>query len=360
MSTDARKAAAHRTPGEVTVRIGGSLAIPAVLTSLGADPAEVLAKAGFDLALFDDPDNPITYAARSRLIAHCVSRTGCPHFGLLVGQQNGLHSLGLLGMLMKYSPDVGTALRGMVRYQDLHVRGATTALTVDGGVAMLSYDIYLPHVEATDQVGDGSVAGLNNILRDLYGPDWRPSEVWFAHRQPADAGPYRRIFRVPMRFGAEHYAVLFPASCLNRRLPHTDPELTRLLQKQVDTLEARRGEDFPDQVRRVLRAAVLTGHEKSNQIATLFSMHSRSMNRHLNAFGTSFHKLVDESRFEIARQMLEDSEMEIGQIAEMLDYAAPGVFTRAFRRWSGTTPAKWREGHARGRQRQQSGLAAQS
>jgi AraC-like DNA-binding protein len=76
-------------------------------------------------------------------------------------------------------------------------------------------------------------------------------------------------------------------------------------------------------------------------------MHSRTLNRRLNAFGFGFQQLVDESRFEIARQMLEDSAMEVGQIAELLDYAAPGVFTRAFRRWSGTTPAEWRA--ARGR-----------
>ena len=51
---------------------------------------------------------------------------------------------------------------------------------------------------------------------------------------------------------------------------------------------------------------------------------------------------MDEGRFEIARQMLEDSEMPVSQIAAMLDYADASAFTRAFRRWSGTTPARWR------------------
>jgi AraC-like DNA-binding protein len=40
--------------------------------------------------------------------------------------------------------------------------------------------------------------------------------------------------------------------------------------------------------------------------------------------------------------MLEDSTMELGEIAAALDYAAPGIFTRAFRRWSGAAPADWR------------------
>jgi AraC-like DNA-binding protein len=54
-------------------------------------------------------------------------------------------------------------------------------------------------------------------------------------------------------------------------------------------------------------------------------------------------KATTQSRFEIARQMLEGSAMEVNQIATLLDYADASAFTRAFRRWSGTTPAAhWR------------------
>jgi AraC-like DNA-binding protein len=71
-------------------------------------------------------------------------------------------------------------------------------------------------------------------------------------------------------------------------------------------------------------------------------MHARTLNRRLNSFGLGFRELADEGRFEIARQMLGDSAMEVAQIATMLDYADASAFTRAFRRWSGTTPARWR------------------
>ncbi len=89
--------------------------------------------------------------------------------------------------------------------------------------------------------------------------------------------------------------------------------------------------------------ALLTGHASADQVAALFSIHSRTLSRRLHAFGTNFQELVDEGRFEIARQMLEDSRMEVSQIAMALDYADASAFTRAFRRWSGTTPAQWRE-----------------
>jgi AraC-like DNA-binding protein len=302
----------------------------------------VLAEAGFDVTLFDDPDSLLSYAARNRLIAHCVTRTGCRHLGLLVGQHGGLHALGLLGLLVKYSPDVEAALRSFVRYTHLHVRGAVTTLETDGDSTMLGYEIYQPRAEATDQVADGALATLFNVMRALCGPEWKPVEVRFAHDKPRDVGPFRRFFHAPLRFNAEQNALVFSAEWTHRRLPDTDPALRRLLEKQIDGLDARHGDDFPEHVRAVLRTALLTGHARSDHVAALFSMHARTLNRRLDAYGTGFQQLLDESRFEIARQMLEDSAMEVSQIASMLDYADASAFTRAFRRWSGTTPARWR------------------
>ena len=100
--------------------------------------------------------------------------------------------------------------------------------------------------------------------------------------------------------------------------------------------------DLPDQVRSVLRRSIRTGHARADQVAATFSMHARTLNRRLNEFGISFRELADEGRFEIAQQMLQSSAMDVAQIAAMLDYADASAFTRAFRRWSGTTPARWR------------------
>jgi AraC-like DNA-binding protein len=75
-------------------------------------------------------------------------------------------------------------------------------------------------------------------------------------------------------------------------------------------------------------------------------MHGRTLSRRLRAYGTSFRELADEVRFEIARQMLENTELEVAEIAITLDYADASAFTRAFRRWSDTTPARWRERHS--------------
>jgi AraC-like DNA-binding protein len=334
---------------KATVRIGTVLAVPDVLRRLGADPAQVLAELGLEPALFDSPDNRMSQLARSRLLGHCAARTGCPHFGLLVGQQAGLHSLGLVGLLAKYSPDVAAAVRSLARFLYLHSRGAGLELAVDGEQTVIT--LGLPHLEAAEQLGDGGLALLLNVMRSLCGRSWAPDEAFFAHRRPGDIDPFRRFFDAPLRFDAEKYGLVFATHWLGRPLPDVDPELRRLLQQQIDALEARHRDDFPAQVRSVLQSALMTGDAGADSIAALFSMHSRTLHRHLAGFGTSFRELVDDSRFEIARQMLGDSSLEVRRVADMLGYADASAFTRAFRRWSGTTPARWRLQHIGHRRR---------
>ena len=101
-------------------------------------------------------------------------------------------------------------------------------------------------------------------------------------------------------------------------------------------------------MRGILRSGVLSGRASADKVASLLSMHSRTMHRHLTAAGTNFRALLDECRYEIARQMLEDTDQDVGQIAYMLDYADTSAFARAFRRWSGTTPSGWRTRHSQG------------
>jgi len=305
----------------------------------------VLTAAGIDPDLFADPDNLITYAARDRLFRQCVSRTGCQHFGLLVGQRMNLKALGLVGLLMRTSPNAGRALVSIVNLLHLHSQGAVMALRVDEDVAMLTYDAFEPGLEATDQTGAGAVAMMLNVMRTLCGPDFRPIEASFGHRRPADIEPFRKFFKVPLYFDAEHYALVFSRDWLDVRPPGADDELQQLLQKQVDVLESRYSLAFPDQVRQVLRSALVTGYFSESEIAALFSMHSHTFRRRLDASATSFHELVDECRFEMAREMLLNTSLSVSEISASMGYSRASSFIRAFRRWSGVTPGEWRKGN---------------
>jgi AraC-like DNA-binding protein len=326
----------------MTVRIGTILALPEVLQDLGVDPAEVIRETGCSPALFDDPDNRIGFVARGELLEHCARRAECPHLGLLVGQRGGMQSLGLIGLLSKNSPDVETALRNLDLYFHLHVQGATVRLRVEASMAMLAYLPFMIGTPGVQHVGDGAVVIMQNIMRGLCGEGWNPTEVRFAHRRPANVSIYRKFFDAPLAFDAEEYGLVFPKKNLAQRLAPPDAELGRLLIKQVASLEGRFPESFPDHVRAVLSPALLTGQASASQVAAMLSMHVRTLSRRLNQSGSGFRELLDEQRKELACRLLRDTDLNVGQVAAIAGYSDPSAFGRAFRRWTGDTPAQWR------------------
>ena len=324
------------------LRIGGPLAIPEVLLRFGVDPAEVLASVGLDARIFSDPEHPVPCTTVGRLLSACVARTRCRHFGLLVGERGGPSSLGLVGLLIRQAPDVGTALRQAALYLHLHDRGAVVVLSSQDGVARIAYGIYAPGVAGSEQIGEGAIAITCNVVRSLCGADWSPTEVLLASRRPTDVRPYRRFFRAPVRFDADQNALVFPATVLDQRLPHANPELQLLLLDEVHRLDREVALDFSTKVRRVLRAGLIVGRCSADGTAALFAMQRRTLSRRLRAEGKSFEALLAQIRYETARQLLTDTAIPIRQIAEAIGYADVSVFTRAFKRWSGETPSAWR------------------
>lgn len=102
-----------------------------------------------------------------------------------------------------------------------------------------------------------------------------------------------------------------------------------------------------EDLRRVLRTELLRENCSAAGIARLFSMHRRTLHRHLRHEGLAFRQVADEIRYEIACELLARTDMALSQIAAALKYSELSAFTRAFRRWSGQTPSAWRASHSR-------------
>ncbi|MEE4376072.1 MAG: AraC family transcriptional regulator [Candidatus Competibacteraceae bacterium] len=324
------------------LRVGPLVCVPQILRERGVDPAEIVTGTGLDLTLFDDPEKMLEFANVGRLLRWCEVRLQCPHFGLLIGRRSGIECLGVLGGLLRFLPNIGSVLHALVNHLHIHDRGAVLELSVEHNAAVLSYLIYQQGVEGTNHIHDGAIAIAFNILRELCGSTWLPTEVLFSRRPPHDMQPYKRFFQAPLRFDVERTALVFPAKWLDQPRVDVDSSLRRQLEHQITALENTDDYDLVVQIRRVLRIILIAHRSTLEQVAELFSIHSRTLNRRLLEQGYTFRGLTDEVRFEIARQLLENSRMPIGQIAATLHYSETCAFTRAFRRWSGVTPKAWR------------------
>lgn len=329
------------------IRVGPSIAIPSVLKGFGVDPEVTFLEIGLDITLFENADNIISFHDRGRLLAHCVDKTQCSHFGLLVGSYAGINSLGVVGLLMKSCGSLAEALQCLVRYYHYYFKGATVSYHVDNDIVTFSYQINCSGSYGSTQVGSGATAILYNIIRELCGVSWKSYGIHLMQKEPASTKPFRKIFKVLPVFNAEKNSVLFSSQWLKYQFPEVDPMIKSLLQVKVNTLTESLTDTFPDKVRRILRTELTSNPCHIKHIACLFLMQPRTFNRRLGEYGFQYKDLLDEIRFEFAKSMLEDTSLTMYDIATNINYSDARSFIRAFKRWSDTTPARWRKALAK-------------
>lgn len=130
------------------------------------------------------------------------------------------------------------------------------------------------------------------------------------------------------------------ASSLRRR----DPILRRILESQanhiLERLSNRTGVGL--EVERALVARVTGGDTKIESVARQLTMSARTLQRRLAEEGVSYQELLDGARKQAAGQYRSESSLAIGEFAYLVGFSEPAAFHRAFKRWFGLTPERFR------------------
>ncbi len=122
-----------------------------------------------------------------------------------------------------------------------------------------------------------------------------------------------------------------------------------LLEVIVPGLEAALGDggarSLADDVRAALSQRICGERPAVDKVAKALGMSPRTLQRRLEELGTSYQLLLDDVRRRSARRLLAHTDLDSGEVAFLLGFEELNSFTRAFRGWEGTTPARWRETH---------------
>lgn len=320
-------------------RVGGLTCVPDLLREHGANPANVLAAAGLSPDALADVDARIPFRAACRLLHESVTHTGRAHFALLSGARWRFAHMGMVGELAASAATLGEALEMLAVYQHLNSGGGAAVVEVGDNHAGLGYAIYEPDVPHAALVYEAVLAMGVALVRELVGPQWRPKEVLLARRRPADAAPFHRLFRAPLWFDSDRSVLLFHRRDLDTPIRTADRARFAALEAQANA--AARG-SLPSQLRRALRLLMLRRVVSGDAAADMLAMHRRTLNRRLHASQTTFQRELDRVRFDVACQLLAATSLTANEVAFALCYEDASSFVRAFRRWTGSTPARWR------------------
>jgi AraC-like DNA-binding protein len=313
----------------------------------GAGVAPLLTKAGVDPELLKNPDARISREAMDALweaIPRCV---GDESFGLHVAEQSAATgSLDLVEYIIRNSPDLGTAYRKAMRYQQLVHDDASFQMEVRVDCARLSWKYPTSYVARHEN--EWALAMLVLLGRRVTGVDWAPRAVAVMHPAPSDTAEHRRIFQAPITFSHDVNELIIDREILARPVLGADPSLYALLARHAEERLARIPvvEDFLEQVRRQISAGLEGGAPEARDVARKLGLSQRSFERRLHNEGTTYREVVDAVRRELSLSYLREPRLRLMEISFLLGFAETSAFYRAFRRWTGTTPLEYRKRHA--------------
>ncbi len=314
------------------------------LRAYGCDADDVFAQAGLDPA----PAQPLDIrypAARLQVVWRlAVQYTGDPCFGLTVAEQMQPEALHGLGFAWLTSDTLFDAVQRLVRYQRVITTLSDYRLSTLDGVVELSLKLG-PHGLDIHPVSlDAAVAVIVRMCRLALQVPFQPLRIALQRSQPSCADRFSAFFQCPVEFSAPLTAIYLDAGTLDQPLPSANPELARANDAVViDYLNRFDRETLAMQVRARLIDLLPSGQPTQAQVAETLHMSVRNLQRRLRAEGTSFKQLLDETRRELAMQYVRQAYRPIGEITYLLGFSEPSNFTRAFRRWTGSTPMGFRQ-----------------
>lgn len=322
-----------------------------VAVGLGKDRGALVAEAGLDPALLADPDARLPVEHDLRLWELLAREP----VGLDVGAALGMGTLGVVGYAMRHGGTVGEALAWMGRYAavlhpDLVPRVERRA-GPDGDRVVFTKPVPAPFARLREPVYAQAAATVS-AMRGLSGRDVRARFVAYPVPRPRDPERHERWFGCPVSWGGPTLDVAFDAALLDVPLPRAEPALFGYLARRVEALHDALPDALPsqprwaDRARREIGARLAHGEPRLADVARRLAVSERTLHRRLADEDTRFAALVDEARRERATLLLEDPRLSSSEIAFLLGYAEPAAFFRAFRRWTGATPQRWRAEHA--------------
>jgi AraC-like DNA-binding protein len=311
----------------------------ALLEELGVDGVGLAGECGLDAAALANPDLPIPGAAVVAFFEAAAGRSGREDFGLQLAARQDLSILGPVWSAMRSAGTVLDALQVLSHFFVVHTNGAIIGLQrVADGAAVLTYAIRAGVTARDRQTIELGFALLCRELRRHCGVAWMPIAVQFAHAAPRRLASHHRCFGRNLSFAQERNAVWLDRACLQTPIDgHSQAEHVSqmsALAPRVDCEQAAAAE-----IELAMRGLIPLADCSREQVARLTGQSPRTMQRRLVRVGTTFHRMRDRVRADIALKYLLQSTLPVRQIGEMLGYSNPAAFTRAFRRQHGMAPS---------------------
>lgn len=299
-------------------------------------PDEMLATLGIPSSTAPS-DERIALAEFTKMLKRIEQEMNEPHLAIEIARHITAAHFGVLGYLILASANLGEALTLLTRYARLLNDHFVMTTDVEDDILVLTWDFPDLNDLLFYEMG---LAAMMQFTSTLIGATASTLEVQLRSPRPQDPAFYEDFYGCPVFFEQKEMVIRLPINLLATPVKQPDRVLLDLLSKQADQALAALPHDG-EWVHKVRQEIVRLCHEDSPTLAKVaeqFFITPRTLQRHLYDEGFRFQQLLDETRQHLAEQYLNDHRLQLTDIAELLGYSDQSALTRAFKRWTGSTP----------------------
>jgi len=270
-------------------------------------------------------------------------------FGLHFGESLQLTALGVVGDIIKSSSTIGEAVTLSTKLTQLLTDLFYINLTRTGETFTM---YFIPHASEKEkpsisflQTIDFFMVFVIHEMNGLLLTKLKPVSVCFPHTV-SDINEYERVLRCRPVKKREEYSITFPNTFWEEPVITHNYELQTLLLKKINTeLTAANTQSYRSKVYNYLLTNSYLGLVSLEEIAANFNVSARYMQRKLKEEGVSYQQVADDIRKSLALYYLNAGNYPVKEISYLLGYNEISAFSRAFKRWTGTTPVGYQRQH---------------
>ena len=308
----------------------------------GLDYKALLVEVGLPENTLDNLRGLVSYRRFLALLELSATRANEPLFGMKLGLRQGVAVFGPILYLLSNASTVGEALTELRQYFHLHMGAAHVEVSPYGDKIQLAYRVLDPKQPGINHGAELALGVGRKLLKTLMGHNWQPHPMLLEHDPQAPLQAYRDLLGITPQFNSDTTAILLDPSELELPLSEADATLHQLIREHLDTLQRLSDLELPGYVSNLLRDLLPQGRVTVQQVASCMAMSQRTLQRRLKDSGSSFQHVLDDTRQKMAVRYLRDSRLQITQLSDLLGYADLSAFSRAFHRWFGVPPSRWK------------------
>lgn len=321
------------------------LAIAKALQQLGIEPNTLLQQAGLDAqALHQNPDGRVDIRCMTQLWRLCEQHTKDPAFGLAVAKCATPTHFRALGLVVMTCDTMLEALEKLVEYYPLISNTAQVRLVYQPDRIGLCMEP-LAQVDVSPLAIEAFFAVLHQLANQLSDGNDLIVGAELMRQRPDNLDPWRAVFGDDIQCNAQHHCLWLSRQQLaqarvmgNRELRIANETVVKKYLAQLQT------GGWRNRVEQSILARLEHGEPTQAEVARQFDISERSLRRYLNDENTHFRECVQRVRQQLAQQLLAEP-ISINEVAHRSGFSDSSNFSRAFQRWTGLTPAQYRQQH---------------